>query len=151
PGFPAPCNYTSHPPGPTPARPPGPPAPPSRLARLCAALADPALTGMPRQDLAALAAALQPPFLAAREQRLYPVRGGPRRARGWAARPSRGKLDLTAQLAVTLLRQRLSVPQRVLASALGVHRGTLSNAFQLTRDLLTAHGITITPAPARPR
>jgi len=149
--FHGPWNYTMHPPGTKPARPPGPPAPPSRLARLCAALADPALTGMPRQDLAALAAALQTPFLAAREQRLYTVRGGPRRARGWAARPSRGKLDLTAQLAVTLLSQRLSVPQRVLASVLGVHQGTISNAFQLTRDLLTAHGITITPAPARLR
>jgi hypothetical protein len=149
--FHATWNYTLHPPGAKPAPPPGPPAPPSRLAQLTAALAHPALTGMPRQDLAALAARLQAPYHARREQHLYAVRGGPRRAIGWAARPYRGTLDLTAQLIVTLLCQRLSLPRYQIAALLGVHRSTISDAVAFTRDALAADGTAIQPGPVKLR
>jgi hypothetical protein len=142
-------NYAVHPPGALPAPPPEPTAPPSRLDQLTAALACPALTGMSRQDLAALATALQTPYNARREQHLYAVRGGPRRFIGWAARPYRGKLDLAAQLVVTLLSQRLSLPRYQIAALLGVHPGTISDAVQFTRDALAAHGTTIQPAPVQ--
>ena len=149
-GFHGAWNYTARPPLHGPAR-PRPAAVPSRAARVTAALDCPALTGMSRQDLAALAAALQTPFNAAREQDLYAHRGGPRRVPGWAATPYRGTLGPAARLLATVLTQRLSVPQRVLAAVFGVHQSTISHAVTTTRGLLTAHGITIEPAPARLR
>jgi hypothetical protein len=143
-------NYTAQPPLHGPAR-PGPAATPSHAAQVTAALDRPALTGMSRQDLAALAAALQIPFNAAREQRLYAGRGGPRRAPGWAATPYRGALGPATRLLATVLTQRLSVPQRVLAAIFGVHQSTISHAVKTTRGLLASRGITIEPAPARLR
>ena len=143
-------NYTVRPPLQGPAPPPDPGSGPGRAA-LTAALSHPALTGMPRPDLAALAAALELPFRARREQKLYAGRGGPRRQPGWAARPYRGKLDLTTQLLVTLLHQRLRLPQRQIAALLGVDQATISDAVRLTSDLLTARGIITEPAPARLR
>ena len=143
-------NYTAQPPLQGPAR-PGPAATPSHAAQVTAALDCPALTGMSRRDLAALAAALQIPFNAAREQRLYAGRGGPRRVPGWAATPYRGTLGPAARLLATVLTQRLSVPQRVLAAIFGVHQSTISHAVTITRWLLTSRGITIEPAPARLR
>ncbi len=147
-GFHGAWNYTLHPPAAGPARRPQPPPP---AAAITAALAHPALTGMPRPDLAALTAALELPFKARREQKLYTERGGPRRQPGWAARPYRGKLDLTTQLLVTLLHQRLRLPQRQIAALLGVDQATISDAVRLTSDLLTARGIITEPAPARLR
>ena len=139
-------NYTARPPlhGPAP-RPPA--APPSHAAQVTAALDCPSLTGMSRQDLAAL----QTPFNAAREQDLYVHRGGPRRVPGRAAAGYRGKLGPAARLLATVLAQRLSVPQRVLAALFGVHQSTISDAVRITRSLLTARGTTIEPAPARLR
>ena len=144
-------NYTLHPPGTRPAPPPQPPAPPSRLALAIDALACPALTGMTRQDLTALATALHTPYQARREQHLYTLRGGPRRIPGWAARPYRGTLNLTAQLVITLLHQRLSLPQTQIAALLGVHPSTISDAVTFTRHALTAHGTTIQPGPVKLR
>ena len=144
-------NYTVRPPLQGPAPPPRTPDPDPAGAALTAALSHPALTGMPRPDLAALAAALELPFRARREQKLYAGRGGPRRQPGWAARPYRGKLDLTTQLLVTLLHQRLRLPQRQIAALLGVDQATISDAVRLTSDLLTARGIITEPAPARLR
>jgi Rhodopirellula transposase DDE domain len=146
-------NYTARPPaaGPAPVPRPAVPRPGAISAAVTAVLAHPALTGMPRQDLAALAAALEFPFKARREQHLYAGRGGPRRNLGWAARPYRGKLDLTAHLLVTLLSQRLSLPRHQIAALLAVDPTTISDAVRLTRDLLAARGIIIQPAPARLR
>ena len=143
-------NYTARPPlhGPAP-RPPA--APPSHAAQVTAALDCPPLTGMSRQDLAALAAALQTPFNAAREQYLYARRGGPRRVPGRAGTPYCGTLGPAARLLATVLTQRLSVPQRVLASIFCVDQSTISDAVRITRGLLAARGITIEPAPARLR
>jgi hypothetical protein len=149
-GFHGAWNYTARPPLHGPAR-PGPAAAPSRAARVTAALDCPALTGMSRQDLAALAAALQTPFNAAREQDLYAHRGGPRRVPGRASTPYRGTLGPAARLLATVLTQRLSVPQHVLAAIFGVHQSTISHAVTITRSLLAAHCITIEPAPARLR
>jgi DDE family transposase len=143
-------NYTARPPLHGPAlRPPA--APPSRAAEVTAALDCPSLTGMSRQDLAALAAALQTPFNAAREHDLYARRGGPRRVPGRAATPYHGKLGPAARLLATVLTQRLPVPQHVLAALFGVHQSTISDAVRITRSLLTARGITIEPAPVRLR
>src|SRR6266571_2635784 len=86
-GFRGAWNYTARPTLQRPAPRPGPAATPSRAAQVTAALDCPALTGMSRQDLAALAAALQTPFDAAREQHLYAHRGGPRRVPGRAGTP----------------------------------------------------------------
>ncbi len=149
-GFRGAWNYTARPPLQGPAR-PGPAATPSHAAQVTAALDCPALTGMSRQDLAALAAALQTPFDAAREQHLYAHRGGPRRVPGRAGTPYRGKLGPAGRLLATVLTQRLSVPQRVLAAIFGVHQSTISHAVKITRGLLAARGITIEPAPARLR
>ena len=150
-GFHGAWNYTASPPLHGPAPRPGPAAPPSHAAQVTAALGCPALTGMSRQDLAALAAALQTPFNAAREQYLYTRRGGPRRVPGRAGTPYCGQLGPAARLLATVLTQRLSVPQRVLAAIFGVDQSTISDAIRITRGLLAAHGITIEPAPARLR
>jgi hypothetical protein len=144
-------NYTARPPLQGPAPPPPAPAPPSRLDQLTAALDCPALTGMSRQDLAALAAALELPFRAAREQHLYAERGGPRRNAGYAARPYQGKLDLTAHLVVTLLHQRLRLPRSRIAALLGLDPTVVGDAVRLTRTLLAGRGITTEPAPAKAR
>src|SRR6266568_1897464 len=100
-GFRGAWNYTARPPLQGPAPRPGPAATPSRAAQVTAALDCPALTGMSRQDLAALAAALQTPFDAAREQPLYAHRGGPRRVPGRAGTPYRGTLGPAARLLAT--------------------------------------------------
>jgi Rhodopirellula transposase DDE domain len=74
-GFHGEWNYTVLP-SPRPAPEPGPP-PPDPAGRCDqATLNHPALTGMDPADLTALAAALQVPFGARREQRLYQNRGG---------------------------------------------------------------------------
>jgi len=148
-GFHGAWNYTARPPLQGPA--PRPAATPSHAAQVTAALDCPALTGMSRQDLAALVAALQTPFGAAREQHLYAGRGGPRRVPGRAGTPYRGKLGPAARLLATVITQRLSVPQRVLAAIFGVHQSTVSDAVRITRGLLAARGTTIEPAPARLR
>ncbi len=150
-GFRGAWNYTARPPLHGPAPRAGPPAPPSRPDQVTAALACPALTGMPSQDLAALAAALDTPFRAAREQHLYARRGGPRRVPSRAAAPCRGMLGPAARLLATILARRLPVPQRVIAAAFGVHQTTISHAVQITRSLLAARGTAIQPAPARLR
>jgi len=140
-------NYTAHPPLQGPAPPPEPPAPPSRLDQAIGILNCPALTGMSRQDLAVLAGALELPFRAAREQNLYALRGGPRRNLGWAARPCRGTLGLTAHLVVTLLHRRTSLPRRQIAALPGIDPTTVCDAVRLAGALLDAHGTTIEPAP----
>ena len=79
-------------PVPRPAPPPPPaPAPAAAaaaraaLAPVVAALASPELTGLSRAGLAALAAGLELPSAAAREQRLHLDRGRSRRARSGPA------------------------------------------------------------------
>ena len=172
-GFHGEWNYT-FPPVPRPAPPPQPrPARPCRCAQDI--LNHPALTGMDPADLTALAAALDIPSRARREQRLYTLRGRGRVNREGAAPPR--KLDLTDHLLATRLRQHLNLPVRLTAALLGVNPTTISHATSRTASLLAgipqppaapppairlhtlqdlrayaaSHGITITgPHPARP-
>ncbi len=148
-GFHGEWNYTLHPdPGPAPASPPpAPPAPPAQATRGQAlhALASPALTGITRHDLAALAARLELPAAAAREQRLHLARGRPRRR---PARPAPPRLPLAAQILATILRQRHGLPLHALAYLLSVSTDTLTAAVKTTAELLRQHDITIPPGPA---
>ena len=99
-GFHGEWNCTS-PPVPRPAPPPEPePARPGRDI-----LNHPALTGMTPADLNALAAALDLPFRARREQHLYTRRGRGRVNAGAAVPPPR-KIGLTGHVLAARLRQR---------------------------------------------
>jgi len=134
-------NYTLHP-----QAAPSPSTPPPGQAPRCrhATLTHPALTGLPRHDLAALAAALDIPWNAQQEARRYQWRGGPRRrSPGAGARPA---LDLTSQIAVTLIHLHLSLPRHVIAWLTGTHPTTISHAINTIRPLL-AHQ-PVQPAPA---
>jgi len=148
-GFHGAWNYTFAPvprpaaPAPAPAAPA--PAPPAAGPGL-EILADPALTGMTRSALNALAAALELPSAAAREQRLHLARGNPRaRTSG----PRAGKLTLTATVAAAIARQRHGMPCRLLGQLLGVDESTISLATGRITPLLVQQGITITPASTR--
>jgi hypothetical protein len=141
-------NYTLHP-DPAPAAAEPAPPPPAARDQLLDTLTCPELTGMTRPDFGALAATLQVPSAAAREQRLYLARGGPRRR---AARPAGpGKLPHPARLLATILRDHLGLPYHVLAYLFGVSTDTITPAIKHTRDLLRQHAITIAPGPARLR
>jgi hypothetical protein len=158
-------------------RPPAPPPPPSRPAPgRCTQdqLSHPALTGISPRELDALAAALDAPSRALREQELHAARG---RQRVNAAGPSpRRRLDLTDHLIATLIREHLRPPVIVIADLLGADRSTVSNAIIRTGKLLATiprpaaapppatristlaelrkyaagHGITLTISPAQP-
>jgi hypothetical protein len=148
-GFHGDWNYTISPvtaaaPPASPAR-PAPGRDPGR--QMLDALARPELTGMTRPGFDALAAALELPAAAAREQRLHLARGGPRRRP--ARPPGPASLPGTAQLLATILRDRLGLPVHVLAYLLGYTAGTISPAIKNTRELLRQQAITITPGPAR--
>jgi hypothetical protein len=124
-------NYTLHP---TPdARPQDTPAPAPAGRCDQATLAHPALTGLAPADLAATVTALEIPFAARREQRLYTRRRGPRRnAEGAGPRP---RLDLTDHVLATCLDQHLALPQAVIGALLGADRTTIGHAIRLTRAL----------------
>ena len=143
-------NYTLHP---RPTAAPAPPAPPPRPRRAGAshaALTCPALTGLSHADLTALATALALPWAAAQEARLYQQRGGPRRrpATPGSHRPA---LDLTSQLAVTLIHQHLALPRHVIAWFTATRPETISQAITTITPLLARHHAPITPAPAHLR
>ena len=140
-------NYTISPAAPVP--PPAPPAPaPASL--LTQTLCHPALTGMSRQDFAALAAALEIPFAAAREQRLHLDRGGARR--GWRKGPAAPlKLSLPAYLLAAILRYRLGMTCQHIAAVFGVDHSTISVVTRHIADLLRRDGTVITPGPDRLR
>ena len=127
-------------PGPPPAAPPGP---------ALEDLASPALAGMSRQDLAALAAALEVPFAAAREQRLHLRRGGPRRAATGAKGPVR--LTLTACLLAAIYRYRLGMTCDLIARILGADKSVISVQTRHIANLLTSIGSPLTPGPHKLR
>jgi transposase len=124
----------------------GPPAA-ARRAAMLQILAHPRLTGMPRQELDALADRLAPAQAAAREQRCYQQRGGPRRQTpGAHGRPILSDRDRLL-VAVVYLRQVCS--QQVLADLLGVTQPVIGPAVKETRRLLAAQQHTITPTALR--
>ena len=139
-------NYTL---APRPAAVPPAPAPataPRRARCGLDTLTHPALTGLPRPELDRLAALLDLPWNAGQEARRYQRRRGPRRnAPGAGARPA---LDLTGQLAITLIHQHLHLPRHVIAWLAGTHPGTISQAISATTPVLTQHHINLAPAPA---
>jgi hypothetical protein len=132
-GFRGEWNY-AFPPVPLPAPPPPPPpAPPG----LCdpAALNHPALTGLDPADLDALAAALDIPFRALREQRRYTRHRRPRTRADGAGGRNR-KIDLAGHVIATRLRRHLNLPVHVIAALLGADYTTVSHATSLTGTLL---------------
>jgi Rhodopirellula transposase DDE domain len=148
-GFHGEWNYAFPPvprpaPGPEPGPPPAPPGPDLD------ALAHPALTGMTRTALSALAASLALPYAAAREQRLHLDRGGPRagRPKGPAAPV---KLSLPAYLLAAIYRYRSGMSCQLIAGLLGVDHSTISVATRHIAGLLAAQGTVITPGPYRIR
>jgi hypothetical protein len=134
-----------------PAPPPPPPAPPPAPAGLCdpAALNHPALTGLDPAALDALAAALDLPFRARREQRRY-LRSGRPRARAGGAGGSNRKIGLPGHLIATRLRAHLNLPGHVLAALLGADKTTISHAATLTQALLAALPASQHPPAAPP-
>jgi hypothetical protein len=80
---------------------------------------------------------------AQREATLHQRRGGPRHAAAGTGR--KATLTLADRVAITLLYQRFSPPQRTLARVLGVTQQTIHNVTRQTRALLTV--IEHTPQP----
>ena len=105
---------------------------------------------MTRADFDDLAARLELPAAAAREQRLHLARGRPRHA---APRTPATALSHPARLAATILRHRHNLPYHAIAYLLGVSSDTATTAITQTTSLLAQHGVTITARhPAdRPR
>lgn len=142
-------NYTISPAAGPPSPQAGTSGPPvaARRAAMLRILAHPRLTGMPRQVLDALADRLAPAQAAAREQRCYQQRGGPRRQTpGAHGRPILSDRDRLL-VAVVYLRQVCS--QQVLADLLGVTQPVIGPAVKETRRLLAEQQHTITPTALR--
>jgi hypothetical protein len=110
----------------------------------------PALTGLAPRDLHALAAALQIPFGARREQAGY-ARRGRRRARAIAGGPAAcQKIDLTGHVIAWRLREHLHLTSDLTGALPGVDRTTISHALSLIRQLLASTGIPLPPAAPPP-
>ena len=114
-----------------------------------AALASPELTGLSRRDLAALAAGLELPWAAAREQRLHLDRGRSRRARTGPAAPF--KYTLETQLLAAIYHHRLGMPYTHIAALLGADHTTIAPAGRAIAGLLGAGHPALAPGPARLR
>jgi hypothetical protein len=149
-------NYTVPPvPRPAPPEPAAPPAPgPAAAARaalapVVAALASPQLTGLSRTALADLAAGLQLPWAAAREQRLHLARGHPRRARTGPAAPFRYPLD--TMLLAAIYHHRHGMPCTHIAALLGADPTTIGPAVQAITGLLGPGHPALAAGPARLR
>ncbi|HXZ74519.1 MAG TPA: hypothetical protein VEH31_27135 [Streptosporangiaceae bacterium] len=140
-------------PRPAPPEPPAAPAPAAAaraaLAPVVAALASPELTGLPRAGLAALAASLELPSAAAREQRLHLDRGHSRRARTGPA--AAFKYTLETQLLAAIYHHRLGMPCPHIAALPGAHHSTIAPAGQAIAALLGTGHPAPAPGPARIR
>jgi hypothetical protein len=137
-------------PAPRPAPEPEPePERPGRCSQ--AVLNHPALTGISASELEALAAALEVPFGARREQRNHAKRGGRRvnAVRNGDGSNGRRRIGLTDHLIALRLREHLHLPAQAIGVLLGVGRSTVSHATALTASLLASSGIP-QPIPARP-
>ncbi len=132
---------------------PDPEPEPERPGRVPAAVLNhPALTGMDPADLTALAAALEVPSGARREQFNYARRGGRRVKPVKNGDGSNGhrKIDLTDHVLAVRLRDHLHLTSDITGALLGVDRTTISHATSLTRQLLAASGIPLPPAAPPP-
>ncbi len=138
-------------PVPRPAPEPEPaPEPPGRVPR--DALNHPALTGMQPHDLESVAAALEIPFAARREQQYYTHRGGRRvnAVRNGGAPSRNRRLDVTDHILAARLRGHLNLPTQAIGVLLGVDRATISHATTLTAELLAAAHIPLPPTTPPP-
>jgi hypothetical protein len=106
-------------------------------------LNQPALTGMNPEDAEALAAALEVPFAARREQDLWNRRGHARGGSAGAGAPRR--IDLLDHVLMLRFRDHLHLPGAVAGALPGTSQATASRAARLTAELLTSSGI---PLPA---
>jgi hypothetical protein len=143
-------------PAPRPAPEPEPePERPGRCPQ--AALNHPALTGMDPGGLLALAAALDVPFGARREQRNYAKRGHRRvnALRNGDGSNGRRRIGLTDHVLAWRLREHLRLPVQAIGVLLGIGPSTASHAAALTARLLAGSGIpqpaTAPPPDTRPR
>jgi transposase len=135
-------------PRPEPAPPPGAAAL-AALAPVVAALASPELTGLPRAGLAALAASLELPWAAAREQRLHLERGRSRQARTGPAAPF--KYTLETMLLAAVYHHRHGMPYSNIAALLGAHHTTIAAAGRAVAGLLGDGHPALAPGPVRLR
>jgi transposase len=136
-------NYTLYPAPPAPA--PAPAPRPGRGDR--PGWAHPALTGMTASDWDRLTAALAVPYQAQREADRHIARGGPATRRRAGGHPQ--AMTLAEKTLVTIMRQRLAVPQPVLADLFGVSANTIGTAERQIKPLLQRVGHTIEPAVAQ--
>ena len=151
-GFHGEWNYTLLPalrPAPGPQPEPAPPPGAAARAAVLSALASPELTGLCRQDLAALAASLELPWAAAREQRLHLERGHSRQTRTGPAAPFRYPLE--TQLLAAICHHRLGMPCSHIAALLGAHHSTITPAVQAITSLLGSGHPAVAPGPVRVR
>ncbi len=147
-GFHGEWNYTLLPalrPAPEPPQEPAPPPAAAARAAVLSALTSPELTGLSRQDLAALAASLELPCAAAREQRLHLERGHSRRARTGPAAPFR--YTLQTQLLTAIYHHRPGMPYTHIAALLGAHHSTIAPAGQGITSLPGAGHPALAPGP----
>ena len=130
------------------ARGPAEPGPQAPAGWDRATLAHPALTGLPRNDLHDLAAALAGPWSTQRERDRNRRRGSDRQRAPGAGPPP--KLTLADRVLATLLHQHLALPYPLLAQLLGVNRTTISRAIRDILPLLNQHASAIRePATTR--
>jgi transposase len=145
-------NYTIHP-RPVSERPADGPAatthhdPHHARSKALEVLADPALTGMSRQEVDALATRLAPAQAAQTQQRCYQQRGGRRRrAPGAGGRPLLGDAD---RILITIVYLRQVCSQKVLSELLEVNPTSIGQAIAATRQLLEEHRCPVTPTTLR--
>jgi transposase len=136
-------NYTLRPEPPAP--PPVPAARPGRGER--PGWEHPALTGMTAAAWDQLTDALAVPYQAQLEAGRHIARGGPAARRPAGGHPA--ALSLAEKTLVTIMRQRLGVPQTVLAELFGVAKGTIATAERQIKPLLERAGHTTGHAVAR--
>jgi hypothetical protein len=103
----------------------------------------------PRPDLAALAASLQLPWAAAREQRLHLRRGHPRRGRGGSPRPCR--YPLHTMLLAAICHHRHRMPATHIAALPGARHTTITPAIQAITTAPGPGHPALAPGPARLR
>jgi transposase len=116
-------------------------------ARALGLLSDERLTGMNTEELARLTDLLAPDQAAQAAQRGHEQRGGRRRRAPGAG--SRGLLTDADRVVVTVVYLRQACSQYVLADLLGINPNSIGLAISETRQLLTEHAQTITPAALR--
>jgi Rhodopirellula transposase DDE domain/Helix-turn-helix of DDE superfamily endonuclease len=110
-------------------------------------LTDERLTGMSRDELAALAESLAPAQQAQAAQRRHEQRGGQRRRAPGAG--STSMLTDADRVLVTVVYLRQICSQNVLSELLGINANSIGQAIAETRQLLTERRRTISPATLR--